>query len=570
MPALPPATVRELRFFAADPFTEAYRDALVGDLAGATWVRFLVCYFSETGYDVLGTSLARAMRHPLSRGLVTLTCACGADAVRRLWKDAGQPLDRVKCFLSVEGDGPSNSDAKLLHSKLVVIRRGPELVVYTGSHNWTGAGLRARGISRDRMNVEAGTRIVTDWDERWLDFVTPSPTVESGNLVVDALNHIERCFGLESCTDLARPGADHELDSWMNAYCKKEVAPPGTTPLIVVNGTLGGKVDGPGAQRGTPKTPHRPLRLPVAGDTLFVQHFVHGNEPEVFDSEAVWALLLWEDAAHLANGGRPWLVLCQPSNLGRQDAGTPSLQTVSWLVYDPKQNSVAGAPAGGGRGTVVPPQQTTVSSGGLRSRTTLHVEHWTVATGATGNDTRALNHRTPDRHVLLTVLAVRRPEREEAYGRTDRPWQGTELPFHTGKTRQAQKRFLVHGRDGEPSYERAHQVRKEQERLFGVRTRADRGPTGEARVVQEDVYACNALINDVLFRVMDTPGIPALSAEPASARRVVFDVDAYTSGHDRTRAVPRMEKLFAPGKAHVMQELGLSLDERRALRWGPK
>lgn len=593
---LPAAVVRDIVFFAHDPFSTAYLDSLRDDLQDAIWVRFLVCYFNDAGLLAIGPDLARAMGDRRSRGLITLTCACGVDAMRRLWRDAGSPRNRLKCFLPADGDGAD--DAKLLHSKLVVIVRrrrtpGPpgsfplEAVLYSGSHNWTGAGLRVPGMKPCRVNVEAGTRLVTDWDDAWLGHVRVSAPAAAGNVVLDALNQIERCFALTSSTDLGAPGADNEFASWQNAYCRPEVAPPGSTPFIVVTGALGGEVDSATAKRGA-TLPAMPPRFPSAGETLYVQHFQFGREPEVFDSEAVWALFLWEDEAHLQRGGQPWLVLCRPTNLGQRDSGSPSLQTVTWLVYDPVQNQHGALHLGPG---APPPQRVTIGRGGLRSRSTLDVEHWTVAPVLPGTATRALDGRSPDRYALLEVVAVRRPERGAAHQREDRPWRGTELPFNTAKSRSAQKRFVVHGPEGEPSHERAREIGDEQSRLFGVRLREMRGPSGDERAATEESYSCTAPINEVLFRDMDEPGVLVLAGGrtlPERARRLVveqpgeeartrsggpprraiFEVPRDGGGRNPLRSVPRMERLFAPGRAHVVAALDLTELEEEMLRWG--
>ena len=593
---LPAAQVRDIRFFAHDPFATDYLSSLRNDLQDALWARFLICYFNEGGLFALGPPLASAMRDPRSRGLITLTCACGVQAMRSLWTDAGSPRNRLKCFLPADGDGAE--DAKLLHSKLAVIvrrRRSPgppgsspmEAVLYTGSHNWTGAGLRVPGMKTGRMNVEAATRMVSDWDESWLEHVAPAAPVAAANLVVDALNQIERCFALNSSTDLAAPGADAEFASWHNAYCAPEVAPPGSTPFIVVTGTLGGEVDGRTAKMGT-ALPALPPRFPSAGETLYVQHFQIGREPEVFDSEAVWALFLWEDQAHLQRGGQPWLILCRPTNLGQRDSGSPSLQAVNWLVYDPHQNQYRAHHPGG---ATPHPQRVTIGRSGLRSRVTLDVEHWTVAPVLPGTATRALDGRSPDRYALLEVVAVRGPEREPAHERDDRRWRGTELPFNTTKGRSAQKRFVVHDPDGAPSPERAREISDEQFRLFGVRLRGTRGPSGDERAGSEDSFACAAPINEVLFREMEEPGVPVLtggraapeerprllvkaSADTGRAsrggppRRAIFEVPRDGGGANPLRVVPRMERLFAPGRAHVVAALGLTAQEEEMLRWG--
>lgn len=555
------------RFFTADPFGSDYLGALCEDLDQATWVRFLVCYFNGDGHQALSPALAKALRHPESKGLVTLTCACGISGLDALWAEAGCPRGKLRCFVPVKKEGPA--DAKLLHSKMAVLvkpGRSPgdpaRVVLYTGSHNWTGPGLRVPGKSNGQLNVEASLRLEMDWDPAWLAEVHRESAAPTHNPVVDALNQIERCFWLESSTDRGDPAAEIEIESWLRDQCKQDIAAPGSTTFIVASGVLGGQVDGASAQSGSRVPPTGFRKLPRKGEWLFVQHFNYqGAEPETFDSASAWALLIWEETADLAAAKQPWLVLCRVRNLGQEDAGSPNLQTVQWLVYDP--GHAASTAAGTGGIASQPPASVCVQGHVTRTRVPLEVEHWVVAPVKPETATRALNHHSPARSALLEVVAVRSPR--DWVGASGIPsWEGTELPFHAGKQRRARRGFVVHERDGAPSQRRALAMRLEQDLLFGVGISEDAGPTDDVELLHRDVFPCIAPINQVLFAGRDVRGGEAV--EPERQRAAYFEVPVDPSvSRGRAERVTRMERLIAPGTPHVAAVLGLGKMELTAL-----
>lgn len=540
----------DVQFFAGDPFNTAYFDALRDDLREAEWVRFLMCYLNEDGANALSRDLARALTHPESKGLITLTCACGVKGLQLLWERAGRPRNQLKCFMPMKREG--SADAKLLHSKMVVLfkpgRRGgaPRIVLYTGSHNWTGPGLRLPGRGDGRLNVEASLRLEADWD----------PSSPEMAPFFEALRQIDVCFDLASSTDLGDPAAEAEIESWLRAKCKKDIAAPGSMSFIVASGVLTGRVDAASARSGQPIPRRGRLVVPKVGQSLYVQHFNYRGEPETFDSAPVWALLLWEQRADLAAAEQPWLVLCRPRNLGQSDAGSPNLQAIDWLVYDPRHNSSAAV-------ETEPPESVTVPATVLRTGKSLEVEHWCVAPVQSGTPTQALNHRTPDRYALLEVAAVRRPNRREVEGAV---WAGTELPFHQGKNRTPLKGFVVHDPDGRPSMGRADRMRDEQRTLFGLTVDAG-GPTGDPRLLEHDVFPCQAPVNEVLFagRAQGTR-----IDDPHRERTAWFEVPVDPDlARARSKRVARMERLIAPGRPHIERALGLSEVELDALGWKP-
>ena len=117
---------------------------------------------------------------------------------------------------------------------------------------------------------------------------------------------IERCFHLESSTDLGDPRAKVELDSWLRSKCKKDLAAPGASTFIVASAVLSGEVDDVTSKRGKRVRRTGRGRVPSVGQRLYVQHFNYkGAERDTFDSSSAWAVLLWERSADLAAAARP-------------------------------------------------------------------------------------------------------------------------------------------------------------------------------------------------------------------------------------------------------------------------
>ncbi len=583
--------VRDVRLLHAQPFGSHMLQRLRNDLKKAIWARWMVCYFNSSGLKALSPHLPHLLQDPRSRGLFTLTCSCGMDAVMALAQKASPPLGRLKVYLPFDGWGPE--DARLLHSKMLFLVRarsqksppGPplEAVLYVGSHNWTGPGLRVDGSHR--RNVETSLRLIGDWPEEqesmWFQQVKKAAQAKHflGNPFLDALVQMHTCFDMASCTDVAARRAEQELKEWMVANCPGTAPSVGSTTFLVLTGVLGGRVDAQSVQSGQAPPPARPPVLPKVGEYLYVQHYRQRGEPDAFDSNVVWAILLWEDGAALQNGARPWLFLCNPRELGQEQRGAPDLRDINWLVYDPQQNIPPPHPSSS-IGSSVPPQRLHISPHHLRSGRTLTVEYWSVVPVKKGVSSNALNARTPDRHVLVEVIAVRRPaDATWIPDRNDPEWRGQELPFHRGKRRSRLKVYPVHDVNGRPSEQRAQAMRREQEALFNVKLPAEdardpRGPIGDATLSDGDIYPCDAPINDVLFRDMNTDGVRAqreyldLQGDDASPeRQPIYSVRrARQDASDEERSISRIENLMGPDPEHIRTALGL--DARIVKRLG--
>lgn len=569
------STVPDLRFFSADPFSGDYLQALRADLEQATWVRFLVCYFNQDGHKALAPHLGNALRHPLSRGLVTLTCACGLAGLRTLKLEANPARDQLRVFLPMQSEGPA--ETRLLHSKMAVIVRpgsspgAPDRVVlYTGSHNWTGPGLRA--ADKGPKNVEASVRVEMDWNPDWLP--EAGCAYYGGHPIADALAHMDRAFHLASCTDMTSAKAEVELQSWLRAHCRFDLASPGSSTFVVATAVLGGQVDGTTARSGK-KVPRRPpYDLPRAGQRLFVQHYnVEGKEPETFDAATPWALLVWGRSADLEQALVPWLILCRPQAVGRRNFGSPNLQAVDWLLYDAKHNGPAGDVQRGVAKTK--PDSHTVQATTSVAGRGLKVAHWRLAPVAAGVQTKDLNYTEPARYVLLEVIVVRRP-RAPSEGQEASTWEGSELVFDHGRQRARRVTWIVHDPDGRPDPDRARNMRKEQKDDLGLEVDDSSAPTGQvdlldADLADADVYLCKAPVNLVL---MARAGAlrREVAGEPGKARRVILEASSGplpSSAPDKAD-VQRMQKLVGPGATHFREVLKLTDQELVRLRLVPR
>lgn len=560
--------VHRLDLISGDPFSDRYRTSLVADLWQAEWVRFLVCYFSFEGYNALSPCLAQAMSHDQSRALVTLTCCCGIEGLQALWEETDRPVGKVRCFLPVGKDGPA--DAKLLHSKMaVIVKPGPtpggrpRVVLYTGSHNWSAPGLRVPGVSAHCLNVESSIRIEADWDPRWLPEIRADNRVVGTNPVIDALDHMAQCFSLDSSTDLGDPAGHEDIESWLHYKCRKrgsEVS-PGATSLIVTAGLLSGTVDATTAKRGGRVRRGSHARIPAVGETLFVQHFRHqGEEPDVFDTGATWAMFAWKTNQDLETAQQPWLLLCKPRLLGQQDIGDPTVQQARWLVYEPRHNHAKATKEA--KASLPPPSSMQIRRPDADQGEELVVEHWCIAPVKRGVQTDQLSFRPPDRYVLLEVAAVRAPEADDAAA-THGSWHPSALALHQGSNRIAKKGFVVHDKNGEPSQERADAMRREQERMFGVKATASGGPTGDPRILGNEVFGCSAPINRLLFP--DAAIVSIQASTTASGRGAVLDV--MLEPQAKRERIRRIQRLTAPGTPHLVQALDLDENILERLGW---
>ena len=143
------------------PVSGEYLSRLQQDLEMAESVRFAVGYVTKRGLQAIGVErLARVLQHPDSFGVSSLTCEIGFSPLYALQAHA-QVGDRLRYLMGAQDmrvlreelSGPA-----LMHSKLVrIVRRDGIVVVYLGSHNWSGRALGTQDLPR---NAEISMRLV--------------------------------------------------------------------------------------------------------------------------------------------------------------------------------------------------------------------------------------------------------------------------------------------------------------------------------------------------------------------------------------------------------------------------
>jgi len=597
-------TTLTVKLFSGDPFDRQFRAELDDDLGKAEWVRFLVCYFSTSGLAAL-SNLVTAVKKPHSKGLCTLTCACGYKAIQKLWADSGHPKDKLRCFVPLKPTGSDPADAKLLHSKMVVLcrpaetegREGYEVVLYVGSHNWTGPGLQA---GRGTPNVEASLRVIGPWNESLLEEVTGEDARPTGDIFLDALNHIERCYQLDSSTNLNDSKAEDEFKGWMEVRCGEDKVPPGVTVLeanCVLGQPLPAPASSPPATHYDPAPPP-PRLIPRCGDAIYLQCQDEDEAQRSFNSAAFWVVMLWESTGALKARKSPWLLFCRPYELYAKGGGNPTQKGMRWLVFDPRQNT-AKAPA-------ALPQKQTVRIGGSPK---VDSEYWSLLQLPSGTDSTQVNVRDPEAHVYLRVLAIRKPEHgskasvappdEKADAKLDanggekpdkahdetvlKTWDGSELPFHDSRIKgggSGRLEFPVYGIGGEFDPERGLRILNEQELHFkvdaqGLRPSRNEPPSGIR------VFPRTSDLNHLLYRLeegdhaLDLDALPLKQAAGDDGRRFAVRVEfgripVGTETEDSQEKAPhriaRLATLLAPGSEHLVKALDLSKEEAKKLR----
>jgi hypothetical protein len=558
-------TIQDVQFIEADAFGSAMVERLRADLAVARWARWSVCYFTQTGLDALKPGLSRVLAHPLTQGLFTLTCACEAPALVNLARMVNLNPGRLRIFLPI-GLTSQSQDVRLIHSKMVLIIRprdpgapskGEVAVLYVGSHNWTGAAFRLKGVVG--KNIEASLRIEGMWDssheDQWLRLAELGGQPQ-GNAILDAIRQMSVSFSLASNTDLALRTSAAELESWRRATCLGTVAPPGHTPLVVLTAVLEhGSLMQEGRRFFGGPDGNQVLAIPSVGEQIYVQHHRKQGEPETFDTSMSWAVLLWESLDDLKQTRVPWLLLCSMVNLGMENAGDFELRQFNWVAGDPGLNRIEGGQAHSRR-----PQSVTIQP---NRRDPLEVQWWSMDMVPPNTSSRVVERMQSDRHILLRVQMVRAPQVRVMSTAT--PWLGTELPLHKGKNRSRQRYFLVCDDANQPSETRARAMVTEQVESFGLSPApSDRAqPTGTKALTELDVYEVQALINELLFDATAKDQVFAQHEE--SERQVAFSLGEVNPRHKRL--VPRMEKLIAPGAPYVCQALGIKVEESVALHF---
>ena len=590
-------TIHRLELLSADPFDGEYLRRLRSDLDEALLARFVMGYISDAGLGRLGDSLVTALQQPESYGVSTLSCSCHFAGMFELWKKIGRGRDKLKYFLTHDDAGTPSAEAKFVHSKAVVIvREGLEdglpeerrAVIYIGSHNWSaGALVQPTGLP-EKHNVEATVRIETSWSDDWLDDVSSGGG--AGNVVVDVLRHIERCWRFSSSTDLAGTKAKEELDGWWRANCDDPAAPEMHKILLAV-GVLGPK---PLPVWGAPSpASSSPLGFLRRGAGIYVQVHQNSEATTVFDSGAAWLLLLWPDKGLFSKTTTPWVVWCRPSELKRGGSSDVELEHFYWVLWDHRQDAALAATPR----KLPQPLEVTLSPAG-RGR----AQHWDFTPAKPKAQNTLVDTDEPKAHVFLEIVAVVAPnpgagrktgcDAQESkkrpgaglIGSDDSPddrgepaeeapfdraaeehptWDGKGLAFHTSSSarrRLSQERYTVFDTNGRTDGDRAAAIEEEQRTLFGVDFRRSRARPTASEVRRADrLGVCVAAVNE-LVHCGHVQEVELLGQED----RAVLEVVAPDGESDDP--IPRLSTPRAPAFSHL-QHL-FSLDEKQLDRLG--
>ena len=594
--ATTPPTIHRLELLSADPFDGEYLRRLRGDLDEALLARFVMGYVSGSGLSRLGDSLVDALRKPGSYGLSTLSCSCDIAGMFGLWQKIGRGPDKLKYFLTHDDNKKPSPDSKFVHSKAVVIVRqnldgAPpsefRAVIYIGSHNWSAGALVQPSGLPEKHNVEATVRIETSWNHDWLE--DASTGAGAGNVVVDVLRHIHRCWSFSSSTDLAGPKAKEEFEGWLRANCFDPDAPD-MQKILLASGVLGPTALPAWGAPG-PRGP-APFRFLRPGAGIYVQVHQNSEATTVFDSGAAWLLLLWPDKVEFSKSTTPWVVLCRPSELKRGGSSDVELERFYWVLWDQRQDAaLATSPR-----KLPKPQELTLSPAG-RGR----AQYWDFTPAKPKAQNTLVDTAEPRAHVFLEIVAVVAPaaaagslpggdSQETAGDRTDEggsvdrqderrrlhyeapfdrgpeehpTWDGKGLVFHSSsasRRRLSQERYNVYDRNGQLDGERAAAIEEEQRTLFGVDfTRSRARPTASEVQRTDKLGVCvapvNALVNSGELQVVELLG---------EQDRAILEVVAPERESDKP--IPRLSTPKAPAFSHLRHLF--SLDDKQLERLG--
>ena len=193
-----------------------YRQQLQEDLQQTKVCRFLIAYVSLGGLESIGPQLlARALHHPLSFGVASLSCSCGYEPLLRLQRDLSEL--RLKYFMDpIVKDPDEPDDLALFHSKLLylTLERDNKAVIYIGSHNWTR---RALGPTGPR-NAEASLRFEVP--------LNPDDLAGTGPGLASQVNrHLLSAWEIPLCLP-AQEANRSTFEEWYAKGCRRTVIPP--------------------------------------------------------------------------------------------------------------------------------------------------------------------------------------------------------------------------------------------------------------------------------------------------------------------------------------------------------
>jgi hypothetical protein len=277
--------------------SDVFLQRLRADLDAAEVIRFAVAYISTDGLDAIGQDrLSKALTHPNSFGVSSLTCANGFSPLCDLQERiGGVRVPRLKYFMEpMVPDPETNSRIRLLHTKLIYLTQ-PALgkaVIYIGSHNWS---MRALGPQVPR-NAEASIRLEQPLVPGDLEGVGTS-------LGASVDQHLLNCFQLPLClpVDASSLGIFNE---WEENCCGRPRGEPLEQRAVVLAVHTGNQPTRQG--EAVPWTT-------LEGKSVYAQLFDEEDGSQVPDRGQQLFVLVWDSRSALVAGEQPTLLICHVS-----------------------------------------------------------------------------------------------------------------------------------------------------------------------------------------------------------------------------------------------------------------
>jgi|GEM_PF-6025032 hypothetical protein len=366
------------KFFSSNLISEELLESLCNDLQNADILRFSVAYVSDAGLSAIGKSLlSRALTNPDSFGISSLNCRTGIEALPDLQNHIFDKLEtdsllpdraqvanvkaqieqlihraaeskissnrqeildevarlelsigiRLKYFLDPNLTKEDDPDGiSLFHAKLIYIKTmgdNARSIVYTGSHNWTQAGLGKAKVS----NVEASTRIEGRFDESHLD-------LSKSNFFSKINYHLWNSFKYPACLSAIDENTETFSD-WYQQYC---TSPKNlTAERVFIMLSVLEETSEDSASKLMVNTLNR--------QGIYVQFFEEG---EGGPDNGLWAadtkilIFIWESVADLKKAISPIILISRATTkhagphsflVGTNTAETP-IDNIRVMVYD--------------------------------------------------------------------------------------------------------------------------------------------------------------------------------------------------------------------------------------------
>lgn len=576
------------RYFSSNPVSDAFLGSLRADLGAAAWGVISVCYFDKSGYQAVREPLTQLLRRSSRSKFLTMANCGMIEAVIDLARECARPAGQIRCLVplgqrGVRGD-PCHPDFQILHSKVAMLVMNGErdgtanVVLYVGSHNWTGPGLGAGQYK----NIETSIRLEYRCDSALLEALNAEGNHQS-HPIPDAYTQVMRTFVLASATDLAWYGAESEIREWAYRYCGGDQdEKPKTNEVVVAPAIL--------SQDRHSRLPQRNNSpVPSDGDLIYVQYHRpptrYAREAEgdgkskpdfLKQAKSPWAIYLWPGPDSIGRVA-PSIAICEVVSAS-EVPDSDQAQVFQWILCDPAQN-VANA-----SGEIRPTSaQVMMPAHG----NDLSVYHWTLEAASPGDTSAILDLRKPDLHATLRVKWVIATSMAPG-GEDSAPNAALAMCLASGKNRFALNTFPVSAEPGAAT-RRAGLMMQEQEDLFGIETGNGKLEPDPTAVPGTDVYDCEEDFNALLvgaqrFSLSNPPAgsapmnlndqrprFPEFSGgqlgkdngsrkQGSSGRTPVFRV-VPLAGPSRT--IPRWQLAYTLGHSDLVASLRLEGDDNR-------